>query len=524
MEVNEIVSSARNVYSQDQYAMYLRKSRADMELEAMGEGETLARHKKMLDALAAKHDIHPDQITVYREVVSGDSISERPEMQKLLKDVYAKTYKGVLVVEVERLARGNTKDQGEVADAFQYSSTHIITPAKVYDPNNESDQEYFEFGLFMSRREYKTIRRRLEAGRLQSVKEGNFIGTGVPFGFDVVKKSKKERILVENPEDSRIVKMIFDWFTEERINPGVIAKRLTTMGIKTPTGLKDWNRSTVKDILQNVHYIGKVRWKHRELQKDFVDGKLVKVSKRNDHEQSQVFEGKHEGFISEEQFYKARDLFSEFVPLPICKEISNPLAGLIFCSTCGKAIRINHYHERNTEARYVHINLTDCRKKSASVPVIHDALVDVLNAYINDFSIKMNNNYHQDERIKHLEMIQAMETELSKQERKRDRLFDSFEDGVYTREEFIERKQRYNHSIEELKKQIQEVKEACPEPVNYEEQIENLHAIIKCIKDPELNGKAKNDFLKRFIDRITYDIIDYGAGKGGKPILEVFLK
>ena len=115
--------------AKDKYAMYLRKSRADIELEALGEGETLARHKKMLYDLAAKHDITSEQIIVYHEMVSGESISERPEMKNLLNDVYQKKYKGVLVVEVERLARGNTKDQGEVADAFQYSNTHIITPA-----------------------------------------------------------------------------------------------------------------------------------------------------------------------------------------------------------------------------------------------------------------------------------------------------------------------------------------------------------------------------------------------------------
>ena len=146
--------------NKDLYAMYLRKSRKDMELEAMGEGETLARHHARLLNLAAKHDIHPDQIVVYKELVSGDSISERPEMQRLLTDVYKKKYKAVLVVEVERLARGNTRDQGEVADAFTFSGTHIITPSKVYDPNNEFDEEYFEFGLFMSRREYKVIKRR----------------------------------------------------------------------------------------------------------------------------------------------------------------------------------------------------------------------------------------------------------------------------------------------------------------------------------------------------------------------------
>ena len=94
---------------------------------------------------------------------------------------------GVLVVEVERLARGDTIDQGVVSRAFQYSDTKIITPSKVYDPNNEFDEEYFEFGLFMSRREYKTIKRRLNAGRISSVKEGKYCGNRPPYGYERVK-------------------------------------------------------------------------------------------------------------------------------------------------------------------------------------------------------------------------------------------------------------------------------------------------------------------------------------------------
>lgn len=71
---------------------------------------------------------------------------------------------GVLVVEIERLARGDTEDQGAVAKAFQYSGTKIVTPLKTYDPGDEFDEEYFEFGLYMSRRELKTINRRLVRG------------------------------------------------------------------------------------------------------------------------------------------------------------------------------------------------------------------------------------------------------------------------------------------------------------------------------------------------------------------------
>jgi hypothetical protein len=99
-----------------------------------------------------------------------------------------------------------------------------------------------------------------------------------------------------------------------------------------------------------------------------------------------------------------------------------------------------------------------------------------------------------------------------------------YHDDFYTRDEFIEWKQYYTQKIEEIKKQIQEAQDAFPEPVNYAEQILNLHAMIDCIKDPDITAKKKNDFLKQFIDRVTYDAIDYGRNKGGKVILEVFLK
>ena len=56
-------------------------------------------------------------------------------------------------------------DQGRVQRAFFYSNTRIVTPNKTYDPANEYDNEYFEFSLFMSRREYATIKRQMQRSR-----------------------------------------------------------------------------------------------------------------------------------------------------------------------------------------------------------------------------------------------------------------------------------------------------------------------------------------------------------------------
>ena len=106
------------------YCIYLRKSRADRELENQGHGDTLKRNRDTLIELAKKKHLVIEEI--YEEVVSGDSISARPQMQRLLNDVSEGKWQGVLVMEIERLARGDTSDQGIVTNTFTYSNTLII--------------------------------------------------------------------------------------------------------------------------------------------------------------------------------------------------------------------------------------------------------------------------------------------------------------------------------------------------------------------------------------------------------------
>lgn len=121
------------------YAIYLRKSRDDIAAERSGGEDTLARHEMMLTELAKQRGYLIGEI--YREVVSGETISGRPEMQRLLRDVEAERWAGVLVTEVTRLARGDTIDQGVVAQTFKYSGTLIVTPLKTYDPRDRGDEE-----------------------------------------------------------------------------------------------------------------------------------------------------------------------------------------------------------------------------------------------------------------------------------------------------------------------------------------------------------------------------------------------
>ena len=242
----------------NEYCIYLRKSRVDIEAEAHGEGETLARHEKLLLEVARRDKLNVTEI--YREVVSGETIAARPVMQHLLEEVAAGRWEGVLVVEVERLARGDTVDQGVMAQTFQYSGTKIITPLKTYDPTNEFDEEYFEFGLFMSRREYKTINRRLQRGRLASAKEGKWVSGIAPYGYERVRVPNDKGWTLRPVEDEAdIVRFIFRLYTSgeagedgsvKKFGSYSLALRLDSMGVAPPGSSPCWNSKTIQAILQ----------------------------------------------------------------------------------------------------------------------------------------------------------------------------------------------------------------------------------------------------------------------------------
>ena len=231
------------------YFIYLRKSRKDEDLEKEY-GDTLIRHRKVLLSLAKRMNLTITEI--FEEVVSGESLASRPEIQRMLSEIERGGCDGVLVMEVERLARGDTVDQGIISRTFSVTGTKIITPTKTYDPENEFDQEYFEFGLFMSRREYKTLQRRQQAGRIASVKEGKFVCSTAPYGYRKVKiKDGKGYTLEPEAPACDVVKTIFDLYC----GTGTIGLVAAARGAAGVTGV-DVVESAIRDARANAAHNG----------------------------------------------------------------------------------------------------------------------------------------------------------------------------------------------------------------------------------------------------------------------------
>lgn len=492
-------------------AMYLRKSRADLEAEARGEGETLRKHKTAL--LKTAKQLNLNIIKIREEIVSGESLMHRTEMLELLKEVENNMYDAVLVMDMDRLGRGRMQEQGLILETFQKSKTKIITPRKTYDLSDEWDEEYSEFEAFMARKELKIINRRLQGGRLRSVEEGNYIATLPPYGY-IIKQLDNGRTLEPHPEQAQVVKMIFEWYTHpnhnERIATSKIAKRLNQLGYKTARG-KEWNPSSVLNILKNAVYAGRIQWRKKEIKKSLTPGKKKDTRTRDRSEWIDV-KGKHEPLISMETYQAAQEILKKkyHVPYQLENGITNPLAGVIVCGKCDAKMVRRPYTKQKPHLKCYNNPRCDC--KSTNLELVEKRVLESLEqwlaAYKADWKLveeKKNetSTLHQINQT----AIKKLQRELVEIDKQKDNLHDLLERGIYDVDTFLERSNKLVSRSESIKESItkleKEIKTDLKRMEAKEEIIPQVERVLDLYYKTD-DPKKKNSLIKTVLEKAVY--------------------
>lgn len=514
------------------YCMYLRRSRADLDAERMGAGETLARHHGMLQELSG-HLLGrqiPDT-AIYKEIVSGDTITERPEMRRLLSDVESGMWDGVFVADIDRLARGDTMDQGLVSQTFLYSHTLIITPIKVYDPEDMSDSEFFEIKLFFARREYQMIKRRMQTGRVNAVKEGLYVSSRPIYGYERYKLPDRKGWSLKIVEDqAAVVRSVFDWYVNgmdgESVGSMRIARRLNEMGLKTLYGY-DWTDDRIIKILRNPTYTGCVQWYKRRQQTQMQDGKKVKTRVRTD--EPIVVPGVHEAIISDELFKQAQDRISlrGTIPTPGSRKCANPLAGLVKCGICGHAMQLWKRKERPERSLLKCSNRLNCTCCAIYICLVEQSVLETLGEWASYDPTKLPEIETSKESTDNSALIAAQQKQLITLNRQLSALRDLLEQGVYTVDVYLERERDIRTRIAACEKAISGLKPKAP---TREEAIAQIAPQVKTVLELYALAETpaqKNALLKSVIDRIIYHKSEQ-TPRGHSPLetltLEIFPK
>lgn len=485
-------------------ALYLRKSRGDIDSD-------LEKHKKILIDLCLEKRW---KYVEFCEIGSGDSIHARPVFQRLLDDVRNEVFNAVCVVEYDRLARGDEGDQATIKKAFSKSGTFVVTPDKTYDLNNEVDYFTADMRGFLARQEYKQITKRLSQGKKVGARMGMWTNGKPPYPYEYQRwgNKYKDKGLVVNDDKLRIYRNIIEAVINEGKTPSEIAWDLNRQGIPSPKN-GDWNGVTIGRLLVDQTHLGRI-----VTNKSVGDGHKkrnpnAKEYKQLTKDQWVVVENCHEPVKTIEEHEKLLLFASRLTKVPKRKSAKvRPLSGLVKCGICGHTMTFYYRPERkNPESLkpcWYKSNVGDkCPNNGMLTGIIYDTVNREIMQYKEQLSTKIK-SLNVDAKKNDIDSkLEQLEIQRTIKEKALSRILDAFEGGVYSLNQFKERKVKAESEITAINDQIEML------------QIEQRHYSIDTIKncyelvenfESEMNGggllsdKQKNDLYKSIIDCIIW--------------------
>jgi site-specific DNA recombinase len=485
--------------------IYLRKSRKDIEEERksseVGETyDTLQRHRQTLLAVAKKerHNI----LAIYEEIVSGESVTERPRLQEMIRELESGVADAVLVMDLDRLGRGDMLDQGLLDRAFRYSGAKILTPTEAYDPDSETWELVFGIKSLVAREELKSITRRMQRGRVASAGEGKSITKIPPYGY-----KRDENLRLEPDEETAwVVKKMFEMMRDGygRI---AIAQELDRLEIKPPNPKRtNWAPSSITAIIKNEVYLGTIIWGQVKHVKR--NGKYKKT--KAPREKWTIKENAHEPLVSVELFEAANRAHSgRWRPSHnVSKGLSNPLAGVLRCEICGYSMLCHPRKDRpNDMVRCVQPACKTVQKGSA-LALIEERLLQSLELFANELEVQADEAPKSTDETPYKKiLIEKKNGELAELDSQKSRLHDFLERGVYDIDTFMERQQnltaRINAVQEEVRVLTSEIQKEEIRDTGVNDYLPQLRRVVAGYKTTD-SAEKKNALLKEVLDKVTY--------------------
>lgn len=497
----------------DKYAVYLRKSRADLGTVE----ETLEKHKKTLLEFASSHGLPLRPEDMYEEVVCGESLYARPEVLRLLENVDREIYKGVLCMDIDRLGRGNMSDQGIIVETFKNSNTKIITPTKTYDLNDEADEDNVEFSAFFARFEYKKIKKRLSAGVKRSIQDGCYLANA-PYGYRRTVINKRQHTLEIFEEEAKYVRLIFDMYVNQGMGCQTIADTMNSMGLK-PHRAEQFGRTSIMTILKNPAYIGKVVWDKKTHVRKGAKGNTKHITIYNPKEKWTITDGLHPPIIDEETYKRAQEIITgKYHPPSFTGVVLNPLAGLVVCKNCGNVMQRAANMKGGPYCLCQHRGCIPMTK----LPFVEQAVLDKLKEAANDLLTSSEGTQKSAAPDDYIKVIKDIDGKVKAVKTQMNRLHDLLEQGVYDVDTFLGRQKEVGAKLSALEEQ----KHAVEEEALSHRQIDAKKTAEKIIHAldvyPTAEPHEQNMLLKSILKHAVYY-----KKKGWKPAqfeVELILK
>lgn len=480
------------------WIMYLRKSRQDDPNETVE--EVLAKHEAQLQEFAERELGYriPDE-NIYREIGSGESISERSEIQKVLARLEDPAVLGVICIEPSRLTRGDLSDCAKIIDTFRYSKSLVVTPYMTYDLENKMERKFFQDELLRGNDYLEYTKTILQRGKVASAKRGAYIGSIPPYGYRKTKIGKVPTLeIVEDEAD--VVRLLFDLYTKEDLTPYQIACRLNDMGAKPSLGEK-WVKATIRQMLRNPHYAGYIEYNKEKRVQILENGEIIKKRITQYDDNVIIAEGKHPAIITRETWEKAKSMIARNPRVNHEKELRNPFSGILVCKKCGLALRLHPY--KQADDRLECKQLPRCYKSVKYKDLYNAVLFALENSELPALELRLKNDNGNAREIQR-KLIAKLEKQMEEYREQEEAQYELLETKKYTQDLFDRRNAKLREKMEECKAALYKAKSSLPESVDYAERVEKMKTAIDVLKDENASAAAKNKVLKAIVERIEF--------------------
>ena len=298
-------------------AIYVRKSRLK-DTDSM----EIDRQIELLVEYAERNKM---QYIIFHEKGSSEDWN-RPQLQEMMSFLKNENYDGILVTDQDRISRDST-DMGLFKRFCKKENLLLYTLTKTYNYLKDEDDFISGIQAEMDSQFMRVTKRKMMRGRIQALERGVYFGVP-PYGYTKDYASKHKKLIIHEVE-SKVVKMVFDYYVNKKMNQSQIVEKINLMGIPTREN-KKWTVRRTSLILSNVAYTGKLLYK--------LEGK----------EPIEV-EDAHDAIIDKETFDKAQLLLAERRIIPQNSRISKyMLSKLLKCPKCNTTLSFSHSYKSST--------------------------------------------------------------------------------------------------------------------------------------------------------------------------------
>lgn len=440
---------------------------------------------KLIRDYAAKNDyIVPDEFVFVDDGISGRSAKKRTQFQNMVGWAKEKDrpFEAILVWKFSRFAR----NQEESIVYKSMLSRCGVSVVSISEPLAEGP-----FGSLIERilewmDEFYSIRLSGEVKRGMAEKVSRGEPVTIPsFGYDIVGKT-----YVPNAHAETVRRIYADFLSGKGIT--AIARELGLEGVRTRRGNKPENR-WVQYILENPVYIGKLRWSS--------DGK-ANYSRGCASSSAFLADGDHEHIVDLDTWQAVQDKLAHTRrgALKYARQeqpVEWMLKGLVRCSACGSTLV---YTALSCPSMQCHKYARGrCSvSHSLSIAKANRLVISAIEACAAASSFPL---------APHTVPKPAGEPDYEKllnlEQAKLRRVYEAYEAGIDSLEEYAQKKAKITAEINSLK--MQAAASAVSAPVDMDSYKEKVLAVLDIIKSDGISESEKNSALRSVVSYIVYE-------------------